>query len=57
LTHELIKTAVLDNVKNFYLEGFDETGMLYDEVAYKADVEQCLRPVDDRGGVVPSRFS
>ena len=57
MTHELIKTAVLDNVKNFYLEGFDETGMLYDEVAYKADVEQCLRPVDDRGGVVPSRFS
>ena len=29
---------MLDNVKNFYLEGFDETGMLYDEVAYKADV-------------------
>lgn len=38
LTHELIKTAVLDNVKNFYLAGFDESGMLYDEVSYKADV-------------------
>ena len=38
LTHELIKTAVLDNVKNFYLAGFDESGMLYDEASYSRDV-------------------
>lgn len=38
LTHELIKQDVMPQVKGFYSQGFDDTGMLYDEVAYKKDV-------------------
>lgn len=38
LTHELIKQAVLDQVRSFYLQGFDETGYLYDEESYKSQV-------------------
>ncbi len=38
LTHELIKQAALDQVRNFYLIGFDKTGYLYDEESYKSRV-------------------
>ncbi|GAB3848989.1 hypothetical protein GCM10029963_32700 [Micromonospora andamanensis] len=38
LTHELIKTAVVDGVRQFYLTGFDESGSIYDEVAYAEKV-------------------
>jgi hypothetical protein len=38
LTHELIKQAILDQVRNFFLQGFDETGYLHDEESYKSQV-------------------
>jgi hypothetical protein len=38
ITHELIKAAVVPQVKSFYWRGFDETGMLYDEAAYREQV-------------------
>jgi len=38
ITHELIKAAVVPQVKRFYWRGFDETGMLYDEAAYREQV-------------------
>ncbi|MFI6079333.1 hypothetical protein ACIA5C_48320 [Actinoplanes sp. NPDC051343] len=38
MTHEAIKEAVIDGVRNFYLNGFDENGMTYDEDLYAADV-------------------
>jgi len=38
LTHELIKQAVVPQVRGFYLTGFDEKGMHYDEEAYKKNV-------------------
>jgi hypothetical protein len=38
LTHEMIKQAVLDQVRSFYLRGFDESGYLYDEDSYRAQV-------------------
>jgi hypothetical protein len=34
----MIKHAVVDQVRQFYWRGFDETGMLYDEDAYKRRV-------------------
>ncbi|MEV6494391.1 hypothetical protein AB0M20_38085 [Actinoplanes sp. NPDC051633] len=38
MTHELIKESVIDGVRNFYLNGFDESGMTYDEDGYAAEV-------------------
>lgn len=38
LAHEMLKYAILGKVRGFYLRGFDETGMLYDEISYKAQV-------------------
>ncbi len=38
MTHELIKEAVLVGVRDFYNVGFDESGMLYDEERYAAEV-------------------
>ena len=38
MTHQLIKEAVLDEVRQFYWIGFDETGHLYDDERYKTDV-------------------
>ncbi|WP_297649666.1 hypothetical protein [Pseudonocardia sp.] len=39
MTHELIKQSILDQVRSFYLIGFDETGYLYDEEAYQFQVK------------------
>ena len=38
LTHEMLKYAILDKVRGFYLKGFDDKGLLYDETAYQAQV-------------------
>lgn len=38
MTHEMIKNAVVDQVRGFYLSGFDETGMQYDEESYASEV-------------------
>jgi hypothetical protein len=38
LTHEMIKRVVIDNVKAFYLRGADQSGLIYDEDAYKTKV-------------------
>ncbi len=34
MTHQLIKTAVLDEVRQFYWRGIDEGAMVYDDQAY-----------------------
>jgi hypothetical protein len=38
LTHDMIRQVVLQNVKDFYLRGFDESGLVYDKDRYMADV-------------------
>lgn len=38
MTHQLIKEAVLDEVRQFYFCGFNEKGFLYDEERYKEHV-------------------
>ncbi|MBY8872012.1 hypothetical protein K7640_09180 [Micromonospora sp. PLK6-60] len=38
ITHELIKETVIDDVRGFYLIGFDESGYTYDEQRYEAQV-------------------
>ena len=36
--YELLKSQVLDRVRDFYWTGFDETGFLYDDKAFDRDV-------------------
>ena len=38
MTHELIKTSVLDEVHEFYWRGIEHGAMLYDEQAYAENV-------------------
>ncbi|HEY8652618.1 MAG TPA: hypothetical protein VIL87_05920 [Dermatophilaceae bacterium] len=38
ITHEMIKQSVLEEVRLFYRQGFDETGWQYDEEEYKRRV-------------------
>lgn len=38
MTHELIKTAVIDEVRGFYWRGFENSTQLYDERAYAENV-------------------
>lgn len=38
VTHELIKTAVLDEVREFYWRGIEDGAMVYDERAYAENV-------------------
>ena len=38
ITNELIENAVVEDVRQFYFRGFDETGFLYDEERYRAQV-------------------
>jgi hypothetical protein len=38
MTHELIKTAVLDEVREFYWRGIEDGVVIYDEQAYAEDV-------------------
>lgn len=38
MTHELLKNSVVDQVRGFYLTGFDATGYTYDEESYIFDV-------------------
>lgn len=38
IAHEMLKKSVLEQVHDFYLRGFDESGMTYDEVGYARDV-------------------
>lgn len=53
LTHELIKTAVVDEVRQFYVNGFSESGLTYDEIAY---AEQVLK-LDPRKRPFPASLS
>ncbi|WP_420115966.1 hypothetical protein [Micromonospora sp.] len=53
LTHELIKTAVIDDVRQFYMSGFNESGYTYNEVAY---TEQVLM-LDSRKRPFPASLS
>jgi hypothetical protein len=43
ITHELLKDAVVTEVCQFYMKGFDETGLLYDEERYAEQVLSCDR--------------
>lgn len=52
LCHEMLKYAIMEKVRGFYLTGFDEHGMTYDEAAYQAHV---LAPTSASGGR-PNRF-
>lgn len=38
ITHEMIKQSVVEEVRLFYRQGFDETGWQYDEEGYKRQV-------------------
>jgi hypothetical protein len=38
VVYEMVKQAVVGDVRQFYCRGFDETGMLYDEARYARDV-------------------
>lgn len=38
IVHEQIKVGVMHDVREFYCVGFDQSGMKYDEVRYKAQV-------------------
>lgn len=38
MTHELIKRSVVDQVKEFYLTGFDQSGYTYDHEGYQSRV-------------------
>lgn len=38
ILHEMIKHAVIDEVRQFYRTGFDEAGWQHDEVAYRTKV-------------------
>ncbi len=38
ITHEMIKHAVVHEVREFYCIGFDESGMKYDEASYSIKV-------------------
>jgi hypothetical protein len=38
ITHELIKEAVVDEVRQFYMDGFDQSGYTYNEESYAAHV-------------------
>ncbi|WP_342371626.1 hypothetical protein PCC79_08935 [Propioniciclava soli] len=51
LTHELLKSAILDKVREYYWRGFDGSTQLYDEDAYTRDV---LEPSLQGGR--PNRF-
>lgn len=39
IVYEMMKQAVVTDVREFYLRGFDESGMLYDEEGYARDVK------------------
>ncbi|MFC5001949.1 hypothetical protein ACFPIJ_29460 [Dactylosporangium cerinum] len=38
VAHELIKEAVIDEIRSFYCIGFNEAGMTYNEAGYEAEV-------------------
>lgn len=43
IVYEMMKQAVVDDVRDFYFSGFDESGMLYDEERYARDVRSLDR--------------
>lgn len=43
IVYEMIKQAVVIDVREFYCAGFDESGMLYDEEGYARDVRSLDR--------------
>ena len=51
LTHEMLKTSIIDKLREFYWRGLDENGPRYDEAGYERDV---LSP--SRSGGKPRPF-
>lgn len=43
IVYEMVKQAVVEDVRDFYMRGFDESGMLYDEEGYARDVSSLDR--------------
>lgn len=43
IVYEMVKQAVVNDVREFYCCGFDESGMLYDEEGYSRDVRSLDR--------------
>jgi hypothetical protein len=43
IVYEMMKQAVVKDVREFYCRGFDESGMLYDEQGYARDVKSLDR--------------
>ena len=43
IVYEMVKQAVVKDVREFYWRGFDESGMLYDEESYTRDVKSLNR--------------
>lgn len=43
IVYEMVKQAVVKDVREFYWSGFDESGMLYDEEGYARDVKSLDR--------------
>jgi hypothetical protein len=43
VVYEMVKQAVVKDVREFYCRGFDETGMIYDEVEYDHKVRSLDR--------------
>lgn len=43
ITHEMLKQAILERVRDFYCVGFHESGLSYDEMRYQQDVIEAAR--------------
>jgi hypothetical protein len=45
IVYEMAKQAIIEDVREFYSRGFDESGMLYDEEAYSREVKSLDKSV------------
>lgn len=43
ITHEMLKQAIPEKVRDFYCTGFNEDGFTYDDVRYRRDVIDAAR--------------
>ncbi|MFF0991614.1 hypothetical protein [Kocuria nitroreducens] len=43
ITHEMLKQAIFERVRDFYSVGFHENGLTYDETRYQQDVIEAAR--------------
>jgi hypothetical protein len=43
MTHEMLKQAILDRVRDFYCTGFNANGFIFDEISYQGNVIDAAR--------------